>query len=188
MRSSDEDFLRANQQRGTLMAWTEPAVETMRRLWPTHSAAEIARAIGDVHGIPVTRNAVIGKGLRAGMAAKRPPASPDGRASTGRRKLQFNSNDISRLQVKVTGGDPGFKERKPTADEQIPIYQRRTLMELTAHTCRWPLWTAGQTDRFFCGAEPVDGLPYCANHMRAAIQPPEKRRRPTLGQYMGGTE
>jgi GcrA cell cycle regulator len=150
------------------MAWTEPAVETMRRLWPTHSAAQIARAIGDEHGIPMTRNAVIGKGLRTGMAAKRPPSSPDGRPATGRRKLQFNSNNISRLQVKATGGDPGFKERKPVADEQIPIYQRRTLMELTAHTCKWPVGTPGQPGFFFCGAEPIPGLPYCNAHFKRA--------------------
>jgi GcrA cell cycle regulator len=150
------------------MAWTEQAVETMRRLWPTHSAAQIARAIGDKHGIPMTRNAVIGKGLRTGMAAKRPPSSPDGRPATGRRKLQFNSNNISRLQVKITGGDPGFKERRPTADKQTPIEQRVTLMQLTSHTCRWPLWAMDEAERFFCGAEPIPGLPYCNAHFKRA--------------------
>jgi GcrA cell cycle regulator len=159
------------------MAWTAEAIETMRRLWPTHSASQIAVAIGAEHGIRMTRNAVIGKGLRSGMAAKRPPASPDGRVSTGRRKLQFNTNNISRLQVKVTGGDPGFKEPKHCADDQIPIKQRRTILTLTSFTCRWPVGHPRESSFFFCGAPVPFEHPYCPHHTQRSLSHAKDKQR-----------
>jgi GcrA cell cycle regulator len=61
-------------------------------------------------------------------------------------------------------------------DNVIPIGQRRTLLELTEDTCRWPIGDPGQPDFFFCGGPAVTGLPYCAYHSRVAYQPPNLRR------------
>ena len=38
-------------------------------------------------------------------------------------------------------------------DNVIPIGQRRTLLELTEETCRWPIGDPGQADFFFCGGQ-----------------------------------
>ena len=35
-------------------------------------------------------------------------------------------------------------------DNVIPIGQRRTLLELTEQTCRWPIGDPGSADFFFC--------------------------------------
>jgi GcrA cell cycle regulator len=62
-------------------------------------------------------------------------------------------------------------------DNIIPIGQRRTLLELTELTCRWPVGDPGSGDFFFCGGQTVTGLPYCAYHSRLAYQPAADRRR-----------
>lgn len=49
-------------------------------------------------------------------------------------------------------------------DQDIPIAQRKTLFELTAETCRFPVGQPGEGSFFFCGAPPARGLPYCAPH------------------------
>jgi GcrA cell cycle regulator len=61
--------------------------------------------------------------------------------------------------------------------------QRRTLLELTEETCRWPIGDPGQADFFFCGGRTITSLPYCAYHSRVAYQPPNLRRdrRPFRG-------
>jgi GcrA cell cycle regulator len=46
--------------------WTPEAVETIRTLWPDHSAAVIAARLNG-GGFVVTRNAVIGKAHRLGL-------------------------------------------------------------------------------------------------------------------------
>ena len=61
-------------------------------------------------------------------------------------------------------------------DNVIPLGQRRTLLELTEETCRWPIGDPGQPDFFFCGGQTITGLPYCAYHSRVAYQPPNMRR------------
>ena len=38
-------------------------------------------------------------------------------------------------------------------DNIIPIGQRRTLLELTEETCRWPIGDPGRPDFFFCGGQ-----------------------------------
>jgi GcrA cell cycle regulator len=60
----------------------------------------------------------------------------------------------------------------PSIDTDIPISQRRSLGELSEHTCRWPVGDPLGTDFFFCGAPPVPDEPYCAAHCARAYQSP----------------
>jgi GcrA cell cycle regulator len=74
----------------------------------------------------------------------------------------------------------------PAAEDMaIPIEQRRSLMQLTDKTCRFPVGYPGSVDFFFCGAAPRDGSPYCTGHYRRTIQPMRSwdgtARRPTYG-------
>ena len=68
-------------------------------------------------------------------------------------------------------------------DNVIPLGQRRSLLELTEETCRWPIGDPGTADFFFCGGPTVTSLPYCAYHSRVAYQPANVRRdrRPFRG-------
>ena len=67
-------------------------------------------------------------------------------------------------------------EEPELLDNVIPIGQRRTILELTEDTCRWPIGDPGSADFFFCGGQSLTSLPYCAYHSRVAYQPANLRR------------
>ena len=86
--------------------WTEERIETLKSLWAVgHSASEIAGRLGGI-----TRNAVIGKVHRLGLAGRKtesrmrarrssarrqPPASPkSSRSARQRRGRSDNANSI----------------------------------------------------------------------------------------------
>ena len=60
---------------------------------------------------------------------------------------------------------------------EIPVEQRKTLLQLTEKTCRWPVGDPGSTEFFFCGGENANEQPYCTYHARVAYQPMTDRRR-----------
>ena len=75
---------------------------------------------------------------------------------------------------------PKFDITEPvelTMDDIVsPLEQRVTIWELTDKTCRWPYGSA-ETEIFFCGALPIEGLPYCPDHCRMAYQVPRSREQ-----------
>lgn len=65
----------------------------------------------------------------------------------------------------------GFYAQRTAFDrEAIPAGQRKTFMQLTEKTCRWPVGDVGSPDFFFCGGEALSG-PYCAHHHRMSRAP-----------------
>jgi hypothetical protein len=46
---------------------------------------------------------------------------------------------------------------------------RRTILELTEQTCRWPVGDPDSAEFFFCGGNTIAGMPYCAYHSRVAL-------------------
>lgn len=52
--------------------------------------------------------------------------------------------------------------------EAIPLTQRKTLMELEDHHCRWIYGDPQQSDMFFCGADKASWSSYCPFHRRQA--------------------
>ena len=135
--------------------WTAERIELLRSLFASgFSSREIALEIG------VSRNAVIGKISR----------------------LKLNTGDRRRFEGK---GDPKVRRRGSqqsvvralrakahSAAEGMPIPNghRCSLLELTKETCRWPTSNATDVEFWYCGNEPVEGLPYCAGHARIAYR------------------
>jgi GcrA cell cycle regulator len=157
------------------MSWTDERVELLKKLWSDGlSASQIAAELGGI-----TRNAVIGKVHRLGLSGR--AKSP---ASTAPRQRKSRTH-THMLRVPRTRGNTALAhaydydvEPEPELlDNVIPIGQRRTLLELTEETCRWPIGDPGSTEFFFCGGQSLSGLPYCAYHSRVAYQPPSDRRR-----------
>ena len=73
------------------MAWTDDRVEILTKLWGEGlSASQIARELGDV-----TRNAVIGKVHRLGLAGRASPTRPKSRVRH-REPSNFSSNFSSK--------------------------------------------------------------------------------------------
>jgi len=72
--------------------------------------------------------------------------------------------------------EPKMEAEPELIDNIIPFGQRRTLLELTEETCRWPIGDPGSAEFFFCGGPSLASLPYCAYHSRVAYQPAKVRR------------
>jgi len=159
------------------MSWTDERVELLKKLWSDGlSASQIAAELGGI-----TRNAVIGKVHRLGLSGR---AKSTSSAVARPRKARSSSHMLRLARASIRGNTAlahAYDLEAETAPELIeniiPIVQRRTILELTEQTCRWPIGDPGTTDFFFCGGNTVDGLPYCAYHSRLAYQPPSDRRR-----------
>jgi GcrA cell cycle regulator len=162
------------------MSWTEERVELLRKLWSEGlSASQVAAELGP----GITRNAVIGKIHRLGLAeraktaaaprpraprAPRAPSQPraNGHVVHGNVALAFapHTQPIARVQ--------------PEEEVVIPMSERVTLMELRESMCRWPMGDPTTPEFRFCGGKsPIGGGPYCAYHARIAYQPAQDRRR-----------
>ena len=59
-----------------------------------------------------------------------------------------------------------------TAADLVPENQTTRVQthELERHHCRWPVKGAA-AETYYCGADRVEGSPYCAEHCRMAYQP-----------------
>jgi GcrA cell cycle regulator len=159
------------------MTWTEERVESLKKLWGEGlSASQIAAELGGI-----TRNAVIGKVHRLGLSgrAKSPSSSaPRPRKARAHTHLMRVSRPSVRGNTALAHAYDFEQEPEPElVDNVIPLGQRRTILELTEETCRWPIGDPGSTDFFFCGGQAGTGVPYCTYHSRVAYQPAGDRRR-----------
>ena len=165
------------------MTWTDERVEILKRRWAEGlSASQIAAELGGI-----TRNAVIGKVHRLGLSgrAKSPSsAAPRPRKPRAHSQMLRVSRPTVRGNTALAHAYEYDAEPEPElVDNIIPLGQRRTLLELTEETCRWPIGDPASADFFFCGGQTLTSLPYCAYHSRVAYQPPNTRRdrRPFRG-------
>jgi GcrA cell cycle regulator len=177
------------------MSWTDERVELLRKLWSEGlSASRVAAALGS----DVSRNAVIGKIHRLGLAERAKTASaPRPRAArTPRPHNQPRAQGASVMGGGVMGGGvmgggvmgnvalafapQALAAAAPAPREEvvIPITGRVTLLELRESMCRWPLGDPMTPEFRFCGAKsPIGSGPYCAYHASVAYQPAQDRRR-----------
>lgn len=88
--------------------------------------------------LQVSKNAVVGKAHRLGLKGR---PSPIKRAKEPRRQA------------------PAAKEPEPKI---------KSIVDLSAHTCRWPIGDPREPDFHFCGAPALPGKPYCAEHAAIA--------------------
>jgi GcrA cell cycle regulator len=157
------------------MGWTDERVELLKKLWSDGlSASQIAAELGGI-----TRNAVIGKVHRLGLSG-RAKSSSSGASRPRKARSAGHMLRVSRPSMRgntALAYEHDFEPEPELIDNIIPIGQRRTILELTEETCRWPIGDPGSPDFFFCGGHPVEGLPYCAYHSRVAYQPVHDRRR-----------
>src|SRR5262249_25016041 len=131
-------LLRAPQRR--VSPWTKPRLRLLRRRWAQGARVrEIAVELG--HGI--TANAVIAKIHRLGIAHLSPYGGRPGRRPTGSTRAADRSLHGHRAAFWFSKGPPPawVVSAKPhievtRADARIPRRRRRSLFELSAHSCR----------------------------------------------------
>ncbi len=141
------------------------------------SASEIAAEMGE----GLTRNAIIGKSHRLGLVwNKKPSVDPVALAERRLKRLEVKRN--WERKARNTSGEirgPRIKLRDivpPVQDHAIPTEQRKTLMELERHHCRWPVGEVGDPGFFFCGGTQEEGKPYCAGHCSVGFH--QSKRQP----------
>lgn len=165
------------------MSWTEERVELLRKLWSDGlSASQVAAELGP----GITRNAVIGKIHRLGLAeraktanAQRPRvAKPPRQAAAPRAHGGGVHGNVALAFAPQT---LVVARAAPEEEVVIPMSERVTLMELREAMCRWPMGDPTTPEFRFCGAKsPISGGPYCGYHARVAYQPAQDRRRAQL--------
>lgn len=152
------------------MAWTDERIERLKKLWADGlSCSQIASELGGI-----TRNAVISKVHRLGLSgrAKRTAAATSRpRRAPQAPRLRLVPKGVPQLNGNGLEYDPGALSAPELIE--IPVEQRKTLLQLNEHTCRWPIGDPTLENFYFCGAEPIDT--YCAYHTRIAYQPSEHR-------------
>jgi len=152
------------------LGWTDERIERLKKLWVAGSSAS---AIALQLGGGVTRNACIAKIHRLGLSNRATASKPQRAKPT----IMPKAPSVSRKQAGISAAT------RQAAAQGLPVPQlappqelapdptiaqeplRISIMELGAHSCRWPL---GKVSPFtFCGLRATDG-PYCAEHERIA--------------------
>lgn len=164
--------------------WSHDRIDKLGALLSNgYSASQAASEMG------CSRNAVIGiarrkklvfEGQYVSWRPRMPSArAPSPKAAKPQRKTPFRppvrrlTNYGNRLSVVEVRAPAPLPAEEVT---EIPIAQRRGLLELDGTTCRWPHGDPGAPDFYFCGAAPLEGKPYCLHHCRLGYQQPGERR------------
>jgi GcrA cell cycle regulator len=168
------------------MAWTDEIVEQLKQHWiDGKSASQIANLLGN----GVTRNAVIGKVHRLGLAgrAKTPSTSaPRPRRLAPPPLHRVASPRLSAAAPRMMRGSTAFALAPEALSELesqeefesvvLPMSLRVTIVELKESMCRWPLGDPATSEFRYCGSPTATG-PYCTYHGGLAYQPAQDRRR-----------
>lgn len=165
------------------VGWTDDRVALLRRLWEDgQSASKIAAQLGGV-----TRNAVIGKVHRLGLAGRARGGEEAPAAAPQPTKVIEIETAIAVVETQAPEPVAIVSHRPapefPTAaapapaSTPLPVSQRVTIMDLRESMCRWPLGDPTTPEFRFCGARSITGLPYCTHHAEIAYQPATERKR-----------
>uniref|UniRef100_UPI003F97A880 GcrA family cell cycle regulator n=1 Tax=Roseiarcus sp. TaxID=1969460 RepID=UPI003F97A880 len=129
------------------MSWTDERVEQLRQAWlEGKSASQIASLLG--HGL--TRNAVIGKVHRLGLAGRakspsaaqtRPHAAQSARPVAAPRAAPAPAARMVRGATALAMQPQALAHAQPQEIESVvlPMSVRVTIVELKEAMCRWPL-------------------------------------------------
>ncbi len=167
------------------MSWTDEKVELLRQLWLDGKSAS---QISAVLGAGLTRNAVIGKVHRLGLAGRAKSASSSSSPATprapsvARRHAPRAAPSVGRVHgaTALAMTPDTLIETVPVRIEEdvvVPMSLRVTIVELKEAMCRWPLGDPTSTEFRYCGSPAPGTGPYCAHHGKLAYQPMQDRRR-----------
>jgi GcrA cell cycle regulator len=161
-----------------VMSWDGERVELLRQLWQDGlSASRIAQRLGS----GFTRNAVIGKVHRLGLAGRAKPAEESSARQkrapappTVHKTVALRGNTVIMRDVVVAQDYAPMEQQEAVV---IPISERVTIMELRDNMCRWPLGDPLTSEFRYCGTKCDPAQPYCIPHSRIGYQRPVEGRR-----------
>lgn len=153
--------------------WSAERVETLTAMWRAGmSGNDIANRLGGV-----TRNAVIGKAHRLGLAGHQSKSAREDRKrqfsksmhrTTRRKKAKpMKAETVQRLI---------FGDVSPLPVDDIPRGPLVMFADLEAHHCRAPYGDPKLPGFGFCGCKKVPGTSYCEDHHRRFFTAPRPRQ------------
>jgi len=153
------------------MSWTNDRVDTLTKLWNDgESASTIARRLGEV-----TRNAVIGKVHRLGLAGR---TNQSRKRNAARPRALFPAHSPSRKIRSEPRARRDWQSRSHAKPKRSPVLPELgappdrliTVQSLTGITCRWPIGDPKMHGFHFCGRAKPEGRPYCGHHAASAFR------------------
>lgn len=139
------------------------------------TASHIATALKRMgSGATISPSAVIGKVHRLGLPGRatehRKPV-----AKKKKRRVVRPVHPQSGKPFNIGKGPPNLGVIPPTPLEPyeelvIPVAERKSLIDLESHHCRWPIHSIEHPEFHFCGKDKVKGLSYCEFHVRRAFK------------------
>lgn len=144
--------------------WPLERLQRLRDDWCAGLSASLS-----ADGLGCSRSAIIGKWHRLGWTESRP--APSMRPDAQRKRAQRHGRKTIRRARAIGERVEAVPELppEPIVEADIPQTQRRSLVELTGETCKWPVGHPGDPGFFFCGGPACHG-PYCAYHGAHAYQ------------------
>jgi len=160
--------------KGLAMGWTDERVTLLRKLWAEGlSASQIAKQLGGV-----TRNAVIGKVHRLGLAGRATPSRPAKRpVRTARPRIVGPT--APRMRPTSTLPSVVIPHLEPVRFEDG---KAASVLTLSDTMCKYPIGDPTDPDFAFCGRGSAASGPYCADHARLAYQPSQAKKRRASGE------
>jgi len=170
------------------MSWTEDRVATLTQMWLAgFSASQIAGRIGGV-----SRNAVIGKVTRLGIADRGRPAEPRAPAPAKRvadracrpspqgaaKRLEDARLRVASISEALVGPAVVVVEKSRRHGVTMAAEALKgtaTLFDLGAHMCKWPIGEPTAEGFSFCGRPAGEKAVYCSEHARVAYKPTPPR-------------
>ena len=137
--------------------WPEEKVERLKTLWDEGLECSV---IGTLLG--TTRNAIIGKVHRLGLAGRKP------RTKVRTKKSQVARSRLGYLKRANKSNLRAAKRRyrvalKPS-DIDPPLEERIQFSQLTNAVCRFPIGDPKHEGFAYCGRKSSFGTPYCSDH------------------------
>ncbi len=163
-------------RRGLDMVWTDEKIKMLEQLWETgQSITQIGKALG------MTRNAVVGKAHRIGLAKRASPivrsdkpAAPKP-APVVHHHAQHHAPRPAAVSVNSGASAPAAREpsashtpapEKPT--QQLSAAMLAALTPTSGPRCKWPIGDPKSSEFDFCTKVALPGKPYCAEHCAQA--------------------
>ena len=142
-----------------MSVWDENKIKILRENCCTMTASALAAKIGGV-----SRNAVIGKSHRLGLATK----------IIKRSKIN-HSNQTNYIQKNINRKSRKIKFRSLLLDKNFEPAKNLSLEELTENTCKYSESDPDKPDFSFCGRKTIDKFSYCPLHLIVVFQQKSKQ-------------
>lgn len=154
------------------MVWTDEKVKLLVQLWESgQSITQIGKALG------MTRNAVVGKAHRIGLAKRASPIMRSEKPAQPRVAPAHGGGHSAHAAAPSPAPRPApVRVKEEHAASPAPAHQGNqltpamlaALTPATGPRCKWPIGDPKTADFDFCSHVALPGKPYCAAHCAQA--------------------